>query len=92
MQGYAVDIAKAIKKVAKSNKNELRCFVATIQKQEPLIVNALGGELVFEEGKNLVLTEDIKQKMISDPERKEYLGRKAMLLGYQKMTVFDILV
>ena len=88
MQDYALKMAKAIKK---EGRNSLTFIIGTIKKQEPMIVEALDGAAVFTENDNLTLTEDIKNKMISDPERKEYIGRRVLIIGMSEMVVFDVL-
>lgn len=91
MQDYALKMAKAIKKEGRKNRNSLTFIIGTIKKQEPMIVEALDGAAVFTENDNLTLTEDIKNKMISDPERKEYIGRRILIIGMSEMVVFDVL-
>lgn len=91
MQDYALKMAKAVKQEGRKNRNGLTFIIGTIRKQEPMIVDALDGAAVFTENDNLTLTEGMKNKMTSDPERKEYLGRRALIIGLSEMVTFDVL-
>ena len=91
MQDYALKMAKAVKQEGRKNRNGLTFIIGTIRKQEPMIVEALDGAAVFTENDNLTLTEGMKNKMTSDPERKEYLGRRALIIGLSEMVTFDVL-
>lgn len=91
MEDYALKIGKAIKKEANKNKNSLKCLTGIIKKQEPLTVEAFSGNLSFVEGINLRLEEGVKEKMLKDPDRQEYLGREILLIGIQDFTAFAIL-
>ena len=91
MQDYALKMAKAVKQEGRKNRNGLTFIIGTIRKQEPMIVEALDGAAVFTENDNLTLTEGMKNKMTSDPERREYLGRRAILIGLSEMVTFDVL-
>lgn len=84
-------MAKAVKQEGRKNRNGLTFIIGTIRKQEPMIVDALDGAAVFTENDNLTLTEGMKNKMTSDPERKEYLGRRALIIGLSEMVTFDVL-
>lgn len=91
MQDYALKMAKAVKQEGRKNRNGLTFIIGTIRKQEPMIVEALDGAAVFTENDNLTLTEGMKNKMTSDPERKEYIGRRAIIIGLSEMVTFDVL-
>lgn len=91
MQDYALKMAKAVKQEGRKNRNGLTFIIGTIRKQEPMIVDALDGAAVFTENDNLTLTEGMKNKMTSDPDRKEYIGRRAILIGLSEMVTFDVL-
>ena len=91
MQDYALKMAKAVKQEGRKNRNGLTFIIGTIRKQEPMIVDALDGAAVFTENDNLTLTEGMKNKMTSDLERKEYLGRRALIIGLSEMVTFDVL-
>ncbi len=91
MQDYALKMAKAVKQEGRKNRNGLTFIIGTIRKQEPMIVEALDGAAVFTENDNLTLTEGMKNKMTSDPDRKEYIGRRAILIGLSEMVTFDVL-
>ena len=91
MQEYAIRIAKQMKSNAKKTQNHLALYYATIQQQEPLICNAMDGALRFQEGENLSLSDDIKQKMIADDTRQYYVGKTVALLGINDMIAFAIL-
>lgn len=91
MQDYALKMAKAIKQEGRKNRNSLIFVIGIIRKQEPMTVEALDGVAVFTENDNLTLTEDIKNKMISDPDREEYIGRRALIIGMSEMVAFDVL-
>lgn len=91
MQDYALKMAKAVKQEGRKNRNGLIFIIGIIRKQEPMTVEALDGAAVFTEGDNLTLTEGMKNKMISDPERREYIGRRAIIIGLSEMVTFDVL-
>ena len=91
MQDYALKMAKAVKEEGRKNRNGLTFIIGTIRKQEPMIVDALDGAAVFTENDNLTLTEGMKNKMTSDPDRKEYIGRRAIIIGLSEMVTFDVL-
>lgn len=91
MQDYALKMAKAVKQEGRKNRNGLTFIIGTIRKQEPMIVEALDGAAVFTENDNLTLTEGMKNKMTSDPDRKEYIGRRAIIIGLSEMVTFDVL-
>lgn len=91
MQDYALKMAKAVKQEGRKNRNGLTFIIGIIRKQEPMIVEALDGAAVFTENDNLTLTEEMKNKMTSDPERKEYIGRRAIIIGLSEMVTFDVL-
>lgn len=91
MQDYALKMAKAVKQEGRKNRNGLTFIIGIIRKQEPMIVEALDGAVVFTENDNLTLTEGMKNKMTSDPERKEYIGRRAIIIGLSEMVTFDVL-
>ena len=91
MQDYALKMAKAVKQEGRKNRNGLTFIIGTIRKQEAIIVDALDGAAVSTENDNLTLTEGMKNKMTSDPERKEYLGRRALIIGLSEMVTFDVL-
>ena len=91
MQDYALKMAKAVKQEERKNRNGLTFIIGTIRKQEPMIVEALDGAAVFTENDNLTLTEGMKNKMTSDPDRKEYIGRRAIIIGLSEMVTFDVL-
>lgn len=91
MQDYALKMAKAVKQEGRKNRNGLTFIIGTIRKQEPMIVDALDGAAVFTENDNLTLTEGMKNKMTSDPDRKEYIGRRAIIIGLSEMVTFDVL-
>ena len=56
-----------------------------------MICNAMDGALRFQEGENLSLSDDIKQKMIADDTRQYYVGKTVALLGINDMIAFAIL-
>lgn len=91
MKEYAIRIAKKIKSNSKKTQNHLALYYAIIQQQEPLICNAMDGALRFQEGENLYLSDDIKQKMITDDTRQYYVGKTVALLGINDMLAFSIL-
>lgn len=91
MQDYALKMAKAVKQEGRKNRNGLTFIIGIIRKQEPMIVEALDGAAVFTENDNLTLTEEMKNKMTSDPDRKEYIGRRALIIGLSEMVTFDVL-
>lgn len=84
-------LAKKIKEGNKKAKNGLTLYYATIQQQEPLICNASDGQITFEEGNNLRISDDIKRKMLQDEDRREYIGRTIAVLGVQEFLTVAIL-
>lgn len=84
-------LAKKIKEGNKKAKNGLTLYYATIQQQEPLICNASDGQITFEEGDNLRISDDIKRKMLQDEDRREYIGRTIAVLGVQEFLTVAIL-
>lgn len=84
-------LAKKIKEENKKAKNGLTLYYATIQQQEPLICNASDGQITFEEGDNLRVSDDIKRKMLQDKDRREYIGRTIAVLGVQEFLTVAIL-
>lgn len=87
MEDAYMRLAKTIKQENKKAKNGLRLYFATIQKQSPLICNTAGGEIVFEEGENLFLTDDIAKKI----KNESYIGRTIAVIGVQEFMTIGIL-
>ena len=91
MDDEYLQLAKKLKAGNKSAKNGMTLYYATIQQQEPLICNASDGQISFEEGDNLRVSEDIKRKMLQDEDRREYIGRTIAVLGVQEFLTVAIL-
>ena len=86
MEPYALEVAKKLKEKTKAAKNGLNFFIAEITKQEPITITALSGNLIYTEGSNLYLSEDLKKTIKADSTKKEYIGRKVALIGTENMT------
>ncbi len=91
MDDEFVQLAKKIKEGNKKGKSGLTLYYATIQQQEPLICNASDGQITFEEGDNLQVSDDIKRKMLQDKDRREYIGKTIAVLGVQEFLTVAIL-
>lgn len=91
MDDEFVQLAKTLKAGNKKAKNGLTLYYATIQQQEPLICNASDGQITFEEGDNLRVSDDIKRKMLQDEDRREYIGKIIAVLGVQEFLTVAIL-
>lgn len=86
-----LQLAKKLKAGNKAAKNGLTLYYATIQQQVPLICNASDGQITFEEGDNLRVSDDIKRKMLQDEDRREYIGKIIAVLGVQEFLTVAIL-
>ena len=58
MDDEFMQLAKKLKAGNKAVKNGLTLYYATIQQQEPLICNASDGQITFEEGDNLRVSDE----------------------------------
>lgn len=91
MEDAYLRLAKIIKQGNKAAKNGLGLYYATIQQEVPMVCNTAGGEIVFSEGDNLLLTDDVAEKMRRDSTRRAYIGRTIAVIGVQEFMTIGIL-